>query len=53
MNVSIERGKITLAPLARPRYTLAELLAQCDFRAKPSRAERAWQAMPQVGKEAL
>jgi len=53
VNVAMERGKITLAPLARPQYTLGELLAQCEFRRRPSRAERDWQTAPPVGKEAI
>ena len=53
VDLSMERGKITLAPRARPRYTLQELLAQCDFRKRPRRAERVWQSAPPAGKEAL
>jgi antitoxin ChpS len=53
VEVTMERGKITLAPRARPRYTLQELLAQCDFRKRPTRAEREWQSAPPVGKELL
>ena len=53
VDLSMERGKITLAPRARPRYTLQELLAQCDFRKRPKRADREWQSAPPAGKEVL
>lgn len=53
VDLSMERGKITLAPRARPRYTLQELLAQCDFRKRPKRADREWQSAPLAGKELL
>lgn len=52
VTVSIENGTIMLAP-SGPRYTLQELLARCDFRKKPSRAEREWQHAAPVGKEAI
>jgi antitoxin ChpS len=53
VDLSLDRGKITLAPHARPRYTLRELLAQCNFRKRPRRAEREWQSAPPAGKELL
>ena len=52
VTVSIENGTIMLAP-AGPRYTLQALLARCDFRKRPSRAEREWQDAPPAGKEAI
>lgn len=52
VTVSIENGSIMLAP-SGPRYTLRELLARCDFRKKPSRAEREWQGAPPAGKEVI
>jgi len=41
---------------ARPRkgrYTLAELIAQCDPNTPPSAEDRAWLDAPAVGREAL
>lgn len=44
-------GKIVLA--AKRRYTLAELLAQCDPRAAPPADLALWDAAKPVGREAL
>ena len=53
VKVEVDRGKVTLTPIAKPRYTLAELLAKCDFSRKASRDERAWQSARPVGKEII
>jgi antitoxin ChpS len=42
VGVSVEDGRMIIAPAARPRYKLDELLAQCDGSAKPGAEERAW-----------
>ncbi|OGA14923.1 MAG: hypothetical protein A3I63_00915 [Betaproteobacteria bacterium RIFCSPLOWO2_02_FULL_66_14] len=53
VTVAFERGKITLAPVAKPRYTLNELLARCNFKRRPSRPDREWQAAAPAGQELL
>lgn len=53
VTVAVERGKVTLTPASKPRYTLAELLASCDFKKRPSRDEREWQKSKPVGKEVI
>ena len=53
VRVAVDRGKVTLTPIARPRYTLAQLLAKCDFRRKAPREERAWESGKPVGKEVI
>lgn len=53
VRVDVDRGKVTLTPISKPRYTLAELLAKCDFTKRPSREERAWQSSKPVGKEII
>lgn len=40
-------------PAARKRYTLDELLAQCDFSKRLSKAEREWLDAPRVGREEI
>jgi antitoxin ChpS len=45
-------GRIIMTP-ARRRYTLDELLAQCDPQAPMSEDERAWLDAPRVGGELL
>jgi antitoxin ChpS len=41
------------APAARRRFSLAELVAQCDPDAPLSDEDRAWLDKPAVGREAL
>ncbi len=45
-------GRIIMTP-ARRRYTLDELLAQCDPQAPASEDDRAWLDAPKVGGELL
>lgn len=40
-------------PPNRKRYTLAELLAQCDFSPGPGKEEREWLDAPRVGREEI
>lgn len=49
----IEEGRLVVEPRPRPRYSLAELLAQCDADAPLSEEARAWDEAPSVGGEAL
>lgn len=53
VRVAVDRGKVTLTPIATPRHTLAQLLAKCDFTKKASREERAWESAKPVGREIL
>ncbi len=46
----VESGRLVVEPKARPRYTLDELLAQCDPSAEPTAEEREWlEAKPSGG----
>ena len=51
--VSVEGGRLVIEPRQRRRYTLAELLAQCDPRARRSAKERDWLEAPAAGRELL
>ena len=52
VGVAIENGRLIVEP--RPlRYTLNELIAQCDLSAPVSGAEREWIDAPEVGLEVL
>lgn len=42
VGVSVDNGRLIIEPAAKPRYTLDELLAQCDASAEPSVEDRAW-----------
>ncbi len=54
VEVNMENGKLVVEPKAQPRYTLAELLAQCnDENMALTEEDRDWLAVPPVGKEAL
>lgn len=54
VDVHEERGKIIIEPVrTRPRYTLEELVAQCDRKKRRSREEQEWIEAPPVGREAL
>jgi antitoxin ChpS len=53
VGVSISEGRIIVEPKARPRYTLAELLAQCDLDHPMTAEEREWLEAPQVGREVI
>lgn len=50
----LENGKLVVEPKGKPRYTLADLLAQCnDENMALAQEDRDWLAARPVGKEAL
>ncbi len=51
--ISIEQknGGILLKPLSNPKYTLEELLSECDLKAKSDDYDQTWEDMPAQGKE--
>lgn len=49
----IEDGRLVIEPRPRPRYSLAELVAQCDADAPMSKEARAWDETEPMGGEAL
>jgi len=51
--LSVDNGRLVLEAAARPRYTLDELLAQCDVSAEISAQDREWLAARPVGGELL
>ncbi len=51
VDIDIEDGRLVVAPKARPRYTLDELLAQCDENSVISADDRLWLDSRPVGKE--
>lgn len=42
VGIAIESGRLVVEPRQRPRYTLDELLAQCDPKAARSKEDRKW-----------
>lgn len=49
----VENGRLVVEPQTRPRYTLAELLAQCDASAEIVEEDREWLDDTPVGNELL
>ena len=53
VDVGIEEGRLIVAPRTRIRYTLDELLAQCDESAPADDTDHAWLEDKPAGKELL
>lgn len=53
VGLTIDNGRLVVEPEARPRYTLDELLAQCDPSVEPSADDREWLDTTAVGGELL
>jgi antitoxin ChpS len=53
VDVSVEGGRLIITPRPRPRFTLEELMAQCDLDAPFTEEERAWGRAPPVGREEI
>jgi antitoxin ChpS len=51
VGIAIERGRLVVEPQQRRRYTLNELLAQCNPKAPRGREEREWLDSKPVGGE--
>jgi antitoxin ChpS len=51
VNIDVQNGKLIVEPKKRPRYTLAELMAQCDLSQPMSAEEREWLDTPAIGAE--
>lgn len=49
----VDSGRLIVEPQSRRRYTLDELLAQCDQMAEVTQEDREWLDSPPVGKELL
>ena len=53
VGIAIERGRLVVEPPKRPRYTLDELVAQCDSKARRTKEEREWLDSKPVGRELI
>ncbi len=53
VGLAVDHGCLVVNPNPRPRYTLDELLAQCDANAELSTEDREWLDAPAVGGELL
>ena len=53
VGLAVDHGYLVVSPNPRPRYTLDELLAQCDASAEVSAEDREWLDARPVGGELL
>lgn len=53
VGVAIEDGRLVIEPNAKPRYTLAELLAASDYSQPQPDGDREWIDAPAVGDELI
>jgi antitoxin ChpS len=53
VGLAVDKGRLVVAPLARPRYTMTELLAASDYSQTQPPEEREWVDAPAVGDEPL
>lgn len=53
VGMAIDNGCLIIEPQQRPRYSLDELLAQCDSHSERSEEDQEWIDAPAVGREML
>ena len=53
VGIAIENGRLVVEPQQRPRYTLEELLAQCNPKAPRTKEDREWVGNGPLGAEIL
>jgi antitoxin ChpS len=53
VGIAVESGRLVVEPRQRRRYTLDELLAQCNPKARRTKAEKEWLESKPVGGELL
>ena len=53
VGLAVDHGRLVVEPTPRPRYSLDELLAQCDASAEVSAEDQDWLDSKPVGSELL
>jgi antitoxin ChpS len=53
LDVTVEGESFVLRPHRKPKYTLQELLDQCDYSIPMDKEEREWLDAPRVGRELI
>lgn len=53
VELAVDNGRLLVEPKARPRYTMAELLAASDYSQPQAPEEREWVDAPAVGDELI
>lgn len=53
VDVALKDGQLVVRPISKPKYELADLLAQCDPKAKMPSEDREWLDSAPIGNEIL
>ena len=53
VGIGVENGRLIVEPQHRPRYTLQELLSQCNPKARRRKQDREWLNNKPVGRELI
>ena len=53
VGITVESGRLVIRPQQRRKYTLDELLAQCNPKARRTKGEQAWLNGKPVGRELI
>ena len=53
VGLAVQSGRLVVEPQQRPRYSLDELLAQCNPRARRTKEEREWVTDEPTGGELI
>jgi len=53
VGVAVADGRLIVEPTPRPRYTMAELLAESDYSQPQPAEEREWVDAPAAGRELI
>jgi antitoxin ChpS len=53
VGIAIDNGRLVIEPQKKPKYTLRELLDQCDPNAPINETAREWLDAPPVGRELI
>jgi antitoxin ChpS len=53
VGLAVEKGRLVIEPQQKRRYTLDELLAQCDPKARRSKEDREWLGNRPIGDELI
>jgi len=53
VGIAVQSGRLVVEPQRRPRYTLDELLAQCDSKTRRGKEEREWLNSELAGGEVI
>ena len=53
VGITVKSGRLIIEPKPRPRYTMDELLARCNAKARRDPADRTWVTDKPVGAELI